>query len=153
MTSSQTMSSTQKRSRPARIDDHEFEYHRQRLKNRIFEEVLHAFVDKFEKDGFNKADLANVTGRHPSMVTRWLSGPKNWTIDTISDILLAIGSELQLRVVSYDEKPPPNRFHPLAPPALENKTERKNAIIITDKNFENKSTTSSSNRFELLKNE
>jgi hypothetical protein len=58
-------------------------------------------------------DLAVAMRRHPAQVTRWLKGPGNWTIDTISDILRVLRAELELAVVFYEEKIPPNYQHDL----------------------------------------
>ena len=148
MTSSQRTSSTPQHLELEVIDDHEFEYHRQRLKNRIFQEVMRAFGERFERDSFNKADLATVTRRHPSLITRWLSGPRNWTIDTMSDILRAIGAELELKVVFYDDKPMPNRFHSLVPP-VEDENAIYQGLFLSDDDRIGKDLTNSRNPVHL----
>ena len=98
------MSSKLGRSTPRQIDAKDLEYHRQRLRETIFEEVVQAFAERFERNGFKKSDLAAAIGRSPSLVNKWLNAPTNWTIDTISDVLLAIGAEMQPSVTVYDGK-------------------------------------------------
>lgn len=62
------------------------EYFRQRQRNRFYELVIREFL----KSGLTKAALARRMGRKPEQITRWLSAPSNWTLDTVSDLLLAI---------------------------------------------------------------
>lgn len=76
----------------------EIHYFRQRLKNRIFQSIVAFFADKAEKSGLTKKDVASSLGKDPAQITRWLSGPGNWTLDTVSDLLLAIDCELEFRI-------------------------------------------------------
>ena len=49
-----------------------------------------------EEEGFSRADLARKLRARPSQITRWLSSPGNWTLDTISDLLLAMSCRAHL---------------------------------------------------------
>ena len=70
-------------------------YFQARLSNLLHEAVLTQFT-KLEKDkGFTRADLARRIGRKPEQVTRWFGSPGNWTLETVSDLLLAMGCELE----------------------------------------------------------
>ena len=74
-------------------------YFRQRLRNRLYQLVLTEFLEQAEKKKLTKVDLARRIGRPtPSQITRWLAAPGNWTIDTISDLMLAMGTEPELGV-------------------------------------------------------
>jgi hypothetical protein len=67
-------------------------YFRERQRNRIHQLLLSEFL----KSGMTKTQLANRMGRSLSRVTKWLSAPGNWELDTVSDFFLAIsGAELE----------------------------------------------------------
>jgi len=79
-------------------------YFRQRQSNRVYEAVFKAFVGT----GITKADLARKLKKKPEQITRWLSGPGNWTLDTVSDLLLALGSEMTFVVTNFNAAPQVN---------------------------------------------
>lgn len=83
-------------------------YFRARLKNRLHEVVLNYFVAL----DINKADLARKLGRKPEQITRWLGSPGNWTLDTLSDLLLGMGCEpsLSLTKISAAPEDKPSQF-------------------------------------------
>jgi hypothetical protein len=87
-------------------------YFRQRQQNRLYDTVIGAVEDAANCDGVRKKDIAETLSVPPSQVTRWLSGPANWTADTISDLLFSVGAELDFRVVRFSERAKGNRFHP-----------------------------------------
>ena len=74
-------------------------YFRGRLSNRIHELVLTEFARLSKAGLINKAQLAERIGRKPEQVTRWLGTPSNWTLETVSDLLLAMGLEPRIAVV------------------------------------------------------
>jgi len=67
-------------------------YFQTRLRNRLFSYVLSKFVDE-QKKGLTKAALARRIGKTPDVVSRLLGAPGNWTLDTVSDLLLGISAE------------------------------------------------------------
>jgi hypothetical protein len=75
-------------------------YLRARLRNRIYNLV----VSEFQRQHGKKADLASRIGRDPAQITRWLSSPSNWTLDTISDLMAAMGTEPGLSIALLSEK-------------------------------------------------
>jgi DNA-binding phage protein len=77
-------------------------YFQARLKNRLHELVLIEFM-KLEKRGFTKADMARRIHKKPEQITRLLGAPGNWTLDTVSDLLLAMNLELRALVKEFDE--------------------------------------------------
>jgi hypothetical protein len=79
-------------------------YFRERQSNRVYEAVFKAFVGT----GITKADLARRLKKKPEQLTRWLSGPGNWTLDTVSDLLLALGSEMTFVVTNLNAAPQVN---------------------------------------------
>ena len=89
-------------------------YHRERLRNRIFDCVVKALAERAAAGVATRALIARRLGKDPAQVTRWLSGPSNWTIDTISDLMAALNVELVLEQRRYEELTMPNYHHPLA---------------------------------------
>jgi hypothetical protein len=93
MTTSQPTSFLSEILEGTRIPAEKLSYFRARLKNRLHAMVLSQFL-KQEKDKLlTKADLARRLGKKPEQVTRWLGAPGNWTLDTVSDLLLGMGYE------------------------------------------------------------
>lgn len=88
-------------------------YYRQRQKNRIFTELAQFFAEEAEKHGLSKKDLAEALAKDPAQITRWLSAPSNFELDTLSDILLALGAEMDHRIVRFADRAKPNDIHPL----------------------------------------
>ncbi len=73
-------------------------FFRERFRDRLYELVLSEFLAR-EAEGLTKAEVARRIGRRPEQVTRWLGAPGNWTLETVSDLLLAISAaepEVQL---------------------------------------------------------
>jgi hypothetical protein len=85
-------------------------YFRERLRTRIHQFILREFISK-QRDGFTQADLARMLDRRPEQIHRWLGAPSNWTLDTVSDLVLAISkAELDFRLDPFDRRPSRN-FH------------------------------------------
>jgi hypothetical protein len=74
-------------------------YFRERLRNRIHQFILRQFQAR-QGRGLTQADVARVLGRRPEQINRWLGTPGNWTLDTISDLILAI-SKAELEFSEY----------------------------------------------------
>jgi DNA-binding phage protein len=81
----------------------QFAYFRARLKSRIHEAILEVFEQR-KKTGLTKAELSRRLGKAPEQVTRWLSAPGNLRLDTVSDLLLAMNSELVFNVVEIEQR-------------------------------------------------
>jgi hypothetical protein len=71
-------------------------YFRTRLRLTLHSLILDGFL---QQKHLTKAGLARRIGRKPEVINRLLANPGNWTVDTISDLLLAIGAELHLTLV------------------------------------------------------
>ena len=82
-------------------------YFQERCRNRVYDVVVTAFLES----GIKKAELAKRISKRPEQLTRLLSNPGNWTLDTISDLLLGIGrAELKIGL-SYPFEQPAKREH------------------------------------------
>lgn len=80
-------------------------YFRERFRDRLYEMVVDEFL-KREASGFSRADLARRIGKRPEQITRWLGAPGNWTIETVSDLLLAISkAEPDVRLMPLEGRP------------------------------------------------
>lgn len=89
-------------------------YYRRRLKNRIFARLSSFFAEEANRTGLTKRDLALRLDKDPAQITRWLSGPSNLTLDTLSDLLLAMDAEADPPVIArFSERAAPNYVHPL----------------------------------------
>lgn len=86
-------------------------YFQQRQRNRLYETVVHAIEDAADRTGIRKKDIAEKAGVSPPQLSRWLAGPANWTIDSISDVLYALGMELKFEPKSFSEIAKGNRSH------------------------------------------
>jgi hypothetical protein len=70
-------------------------YFQGRLKNRLHNLVIRKFEEAEIEHGLTRAELARRIGKRPEVLTRLLGAPGNWTLDTVSDLLLGIaGYEL-----------------------------------------------------------
>jgi len=86
------------------ISLHKLAYFRERLRNRLHQVILSRFLTLEDSRGFTRADLAHRIGREPTQITRWLGAPGNWTLDTVSDLLLGMASELDFTATFLREK-------------------------------------------------
>jgi hypothetical protein len=86
-------------------------YFQERLRDRVFDFIIGLFLRE-QKNGLNKAKLGRRIGKRPEVVNRWLGGPSNLTLDTISDLLVGIAAEeLLLDSNTLLGRAPVNEFH------------------------------------------
>src|SRR5690349_20959525 len=78
-------------------------YFRGRLANRIHELVLQEFARQEAQGRISRAELARRIDRKPEQVTRWLGSPGNWTLETVSDLLLGMQAELSVGITSLSD--------------------------------------------------
>lgn len=95
------------------VDETDIGYARQRLKNRVFTQLVTFFDEEAQKRGITKRDLALALQKDPGQLNRVLKHPSNLTLETISDLLVALDADLDTRVVRFSDKAPTNYMHPL----------------------------------------
>lgn len=81
-----------------RLSKRTLAYFQERLRNRLHELVLLEYMEQVESSGLKKSDISERLGKDPAQITRWLGSPGNWTLNTVSDLLLAMRCEPGLRV-------------------------------------------------------
>ena len=80
-------------------------YFRARNRNNAY----HAVILEYQNSGVSQATVARRLGKRPEIISRLLGAPGNWTLDTTSDLLLAIsGSEETHETLSPFEAPQRN---------------------------------------------
>lgn len=82
-------------------------YLRAQFKNRLHQLVIAEF-EKKEEGGFTKAELARRIHKKPEQITRLLGAPGNWTLDTVSDLLLGMGGRLSYSFEPFNQNSPLN---------------------------------------------
>jgi plasmid maintenance system antidote protein VapI len=95
MTTSQTQSFLTEILEGERIPVGKLEYFRARLQSRLHQLVLAEFL---RQEDLHQAELARRIGRKPEAVNRLLGAPGNWTLNTVSDLLLGMGTEPELAI-------------------------------------------------------
>ena len=89
MTSSLKRRSLSKPEQGEKIHPFDLGYVRTRNKNKAHSLLL----EIFEASNLSKADLAKMLDKKPEQITRWLAGPGNLKLDTLSDLIFAIKGE------------------------------------------------------------
>ncbi len=76
-------------------------YFQARSRYNLYDYIVKKFKEMEREQGLTKAELARRIGCKPEQITRRLGAPGNWTLDTISDLLIGIaGEELEPRSIS-----------------------------------------------------
>lgn len=88
-------------------------YYRRRQQNRIFSQIAQFFAHEAERGKITRKEMAEKLSKDPAQVSRWLSAPSNLTLDTISDILLSMGAEMDCTITRFVDRVQPNYAHPL----------------------------------------
>jgi hypothetical protein len=106
------MENTSKQTSP--ISRRDVAFYRRRQQNRVFSKIAQFFANEAEKGRITRKEIARRLSKDPAQITRWLSAPSNFELDTISDLLLAMDAELDLNIVRFIDHPRPNYTHPIA---------------------------------------
>ncbi len=72
-------------------------YFEARLQDRIYNLIVSEFLRKEANGEMTRADLAYRIHKDPAQISRYLASPGNWTLETISRLLLGVAAaELDL---------------------------------------------------------
>jgi len=91
MTTSLTPSLVELTEEGKRIPDETLEFLRERLRDMLHQLVLREFLRQSRATGLQQKDLALKLGRGAGQISRWIGHPGNRTVDTVSDLLAAMG--------------------------------------------------------------
>ena len=87
-------------------------YFRERFRDRLYDLIMEEFLEQAAEAGLTRAEVARRIGRRPEQITRWFSAPGNWTLETVSDLLLAIAkSEPDVTVMPLEGRAVPTCRH------------------------------------------
>lgn len=84
----------------------EREYQYEILSAAVFGAFLSAINARKDEEGLTRAELARLTGRDKTGISKLLSGPRNWTTKTVSDlcVALALRPELYLFDLKHSDR-------------------------------------------------
>ena len=81
-------------------------YFRERFRDRLYDLVMEEFLKQDAETGLTRAEVARRIGRRPEQITRWFGAPGNWTLETVSDLLLAVaGAEPDVDLLPLEGRP------------------------------------------------
>jgi transcriptional regulator with XRE-family HTH domain len=101
-------------SRSRRKSARDIAYYTQRYRNRVFSKLVSFIAEQCEAQKLTKKDLAEIIGKDPGLVSRWLSQPGNLTLDTISELAFACDAEPEPPdFIRFGDRLLSNVVHPL----------------------------------------
>lgn len=77
----------------AEIPEGKLEYFRERFRNDLYDFILRKFLEQKQMRNLNQAELARRLSYDPARLSRLLGAPGNWTLATVSDLLVGISGE------------------------------------------------------------
>ena len=75
------------------LSEYSLGYLNERVRNSFYDYVLRRFHEAVQQKSLTKAKLARRLGLEPARVSRLLGSPGNWTLDTVSELLVGICRE------------------------------------------------------------
>lgn len=97
-------------------------YFRERFRDRLYDLVMEEFLKQDAENSLTRAEVARRIGRRSEQITRWFAAPGNWTLETVSDLLLAISkSEPEVSLLPLVERATRNYRGEKSPTSLSNK--------------------------------
>lgn len=85
------------------IDASYLAFERRFQRTQMWDVVSNAIEKALEERNWSQKDIAYRLGKDPATISRWLSNPSNWQIDTIAELLCAIDAEPRLSVFVHGE--------------------------------------------------
>lgn len=79
-------------------------YFRTQLRYDLHEIVLREFLRQEDTVGLTQAELARRIHRKASQLSKLLGAPGNWTINTVSDLLLGMKTQPVVSVISLEDR-------------------------------------------------
>lgn len=76
------------------------------------EAVLETFLRMAEEEGITRSFLARRLNKPREQITRWLGAPGNWTLDTLTNLSLAMGHRPRISLERLSGIQQPNEHHP-----------------------------------------
>lgn len=93
----------------AHIPREKLEYLSERFRNDLYDFIIRKFIEQREERGLNQAQLARRLAYDPARLNRLLGAPGNWTLGTVSDLLVGIsGESLDLQASTVQGNSPRN---------------------------------------------
>jgi len=75
------------------IPEGKLEFLAERTRNNLYSFIILKFLEAKGSSGLSNAKLARRIGYDPARLSRVLGAPGNWTIKTVSDLLVGIAAE------------------------------------------------------------
>ena len=96
-------------------------YFRERFRDHLYDLVMEEFLKQDAENSLTRAEVARRIGRRPEQITRWFAAPGNWTLETVSDLLLAISkSEPEVNLLPLEGRATRNYRGEKSPTSLSN---------------------------------
>lgn len=106
MTFSQSTSTLAEPAGDERIDPSTLAYSSARNCRKIYS----AIIKEFKKSKLTQAQLARRMGQRTDVICRWLSGPGNYTLNTVSNLIFGISGGELTYTISHPLAEPPRNF-------------------------------------------
>lgn len=87
-------------------------YYKQRFQQKAFARLAKAFAERAEEFDLTKSGIAVLVDRDKAQINRLFAHPSNMTLDTYSELALALNFEPTLLLEDLNEDPRHNYSHP-----------------------------------------
>jgi len=91
-------------------------YYKQRFQQKAFSRLAKAFAERAEEFGLTKSGIAVLVGRDKAQINRLFAHPSNMTLDTYSELALALNFEPTIVLEDLSEDARHNYSHPAYTP-------------------------------------